>query len=93
MTLTARIRALMRRNHPSGETLAHGDLGLDAEALMATRGGREMALTRREEELLELPEASRTSGASEAALGVERVAAMAAGAGHPRVKYPDRSST
>jgi two-component system response regulator MprA len=52
--LTARIRALMRRNHPPGETLAHADLVLDPEALQARRGGREVNLTRREAELLEL---------------------------------------
>jgi two-component system, OmpR family, response regulator MprA len=52
--LTARIRALMRRNHPPGETLAHADLVLEPEAHQARRGGREVALTRREAELLEL---------------------------------------
>jgi two-component system response regulator MprA len=50
--LTARIRALMRRNQ--GETLAHADLVLDVDALRARRGGREVQLTRREAELLEL---------------------------------------
>ena len=50
--LTARIRALMRRNQ--GETLAHADLVLEPESLAARRGGREVALTRREAELLEL---------------------------------------
>ena len=52
--LTARIRALMRRNNPPGETLAHADLVLEPESLAARRGGREVALTRREAELLEL---------------------------------------
>jgi two-component system response regulator MprA len=52
--LTARIRALMRRNHPAGETLAYADLVLDPEALHARRGGKEVNLTRREAELLEL---------------------------------------
>jgi two-component system, OmpR family, response regulator MprA len=52
--LTARIRALMRRNHPPGETLAYADLVLEPEALSARRGGKEVALTRREAELLEL---------------------------------------
>jgi two-component system, OmpR family, response regulator MprA len=52
--LTARIRALMRRNHSPGETLAHADLVLDPEALQARRGGRDVPLTRREAELLEL---------------------------------------
>jgi two-component system, OmpR family, response regulator MprA len=50
--LTARIRALMRRNQ--GETLAHADLVLEPESLAARRGGREVSLTRREAELLEL---------------------------------------
>jgi two-component system, OmpR family, response regulator MprA len=50
--LTARIRALMRRNQ--GETLAHADLVLEPESLAARRGGREVLLTRREAELLEL---------------------------------------
>ena len=52
--LTARIRALLRRNQPPGEQLAHGDLVLERESLAARRGGRELALTRREAELLEL---------------------------------------
>jgi two-component system response regulator MprA len=52
--LTARVRALMRRNQPPGETLAHADLVLEPETLQARRGGREVALTRREAELLEL---------------------------------------
>jgi two-component system response regulator MprA len=50
--LTARIRALMRRNH--GEALAHADLVLDPDSLTARRGGRAIELTRREAELLEL---------------------------------------
>ncbi len=50
--LTARIRALMRRNQ--GETLAYADLLLDPASLTARRGGREIPLTRREVELLEL---------------------------------------
>jgi two-component system response regulator MprA len=52
--LTARIRALLRRNQPPGETLAFSDLALDVESGMARRGGAELALTRREAELLEL---------------------------------------
>ncbi len=52
--LTARIRALMRRNHPPGETLAHADLVLEPESLQARRGGHDIPLTRREAELLEL---------------------------------------
>jgi two-component system response regulator MprA len=52
--LTARIRALLRRNQPPGEQLAHADLVLEPESLAARRGGREISLTRREAELLEL---------------------------------------
>ena len=52
--LTARVRALMRRNHPPGETLAYADLVLEPDALTARRGGKDVALTRREAELLEL---------------------------------------
>jgi two-component system, OmpR family, response regulator MprA len=44
----------MRRNHPPCEVLAHADLVLEPESLAARRGGREVALTRREAELLEL---------------------------------------
>jgi two-component system response regulator MprA len=52
--LAARIRALLRRNLPPGEQLAHADLALDVETGAARRGGREIELTRREAELLEL---------------------------------------
>src|SRR5918996_97360 len=52
--LTARIRALLRRNQPPGEQLAFGDLMLDVESGIGRRGGRELGLTRREAELLEL---------------------------------------
>jgi two-component system response regulator MprA len=52
--LTARVRALLRRNHPPGERLAFADLTLEPESGLARRGGREIALTRREAELLEL---------------------------------------
>jgi two-component system response regulator MprA len=52
--LTARIRALLRRNHPPGEQLAFADLVLDAESGTARRSGRTVDLTRREAELLEL---------------------------------------
>ncbi len=55
--LTARLRALLRRNHaPDGgaATLAFADLVLDPESGIARRGGRELGLTRREAELLEL---------------------------------------
>jgi two-component system, OmpR family, response regulator MprA len=52
--LTARVRALLRRNHPPGERLAFADLTLEPESGLARRAGREIALTRREAELLEL---------------------------------------
>jgi two-component system response regulator MprA len=52
--LTARVRALLRRNHPPGEQLAFADLVLDRESGGARRGGHEIELTRREAELLEL---------------------------------------
>ncbi len=52
--LTARIRALLRRNSTPAEQLAFGDLTLELEGLIARRGGRDLELTRREGELLEL---------------------------------------
>ena len=45
--LTARVRALLRRNHPPGEQLAFADLMLEPESGLARRGGRELRLTRR----------------------------------------------
>ena len=52
--LTARLRALLRRNHPPAEQLAFADLSLDAESGTVRRDGRTVELTRRETELLEL---------------------------------------
>ena len=52
--LTARVRALLRRNQPPGDHLAFADLTLDVESGAARRGGRTIELTRREAELLEL---------------------------------------
>jgi two-component system response regulator MprA len=52
--LTARVRALLRRNQPPGDQLAFGDLTLELEGGLARRGGRDVELTRREAELLEL---------------------------------------
>jgi two-component system response regulator MprA len=52
--LTARVRALLRRNHPPDEMLAFADLALDPDTAVARRGGRDIELTRRESELLEL---------------------------------------
>ena len=53
--LSARVRALLRRNQPPGEApLAFADVSLDAATGLAQRGGRELELTRRAAELLEL---------------------------------------
>jgi two-component system, OmpR family, response regulator MprA len=52
--LTARVRALLRRNAPPVEQLAFADVTLEPEAGVARRGGRELELTRREAQLLEL---------------------------------------
>jgi len=52
--LVARTRALSRRGRPAGPSLAFGDLTLDTESRIATRGGRPLELTSREAELLEL---------------------------------------
>lgn len=52
--LTARVRALLRRNQAPAEQLAFADLSLDLESGAARRGGRAIELTRREAELLEL---------------------------------------
>ncbi|HET6549946.1 MAG TPA: response regulator transcription factor [Solirubrobacter sp.] len=53
--LSARVRALLRRNAPAaGETLAFADVVLEPESGVARRAGRELELTRREAELLEL---------------------------------------
>jgi two-component system OmpR family response regulator len=53
--LLARLRALFRRG-PSeqSEVLEVGDLRIDAEARMVTRGGREIELTAREMAVLEI---------------------------------------
>jgi two-component system response regulator MprA len=52
--LTARVRALLRRNQPPAEQLAYADLALELDSGAARRGGRDVELTRREAELLEL---------------------------------------
>jgi two-component system response regulator MprA len=52
--LTARVRALLRRNHQPEDRLAFADLVLQPASGEATRGGRAVTLTRREAELLEL---------------------------------------
>jgi two-component system response regulator MprA len=53
--LSARVRALLRRNAPPAEgQLAFADLSLDPESGLARRAGRDLELTRREAELLAL---------------------------------------
>ena len=52
--LTARLRALLRRNRPPAEALAFSDLWLDPATAIARRGDTEVTLTRREAELLEM---------------------------------------
>ena len=52
--LMARVRALLRRNHPPEERPAFADLVLEIETGIARRAGRGIQLTRRETELLEL---------------------------------------
>jgi two-component system response regulator MprA len=53
--LTARIRALLRRNHaPEPDQLQFADLALEPLGRVARRGGRDIELTRRESDLLEL---------------------------------------
>jgi len=52
--LTARVRALLRRNQPHGDQLAFADLTLDIGSATARRAGRDLELTRREAQLLEL---------------------------------------
>jgi two-component system, OmpR family, response regulator MprA len=51
--LLARVRALLRRGEPS-EMLAYGDLALDLATRSATRAGRDLDLSAREADLLEL---------------------------------------
>lgn len=52
--LLARIRALLRRGKEPVEVLAFGDLVLDVRTRKARRGGREVDLSGREADLLEL---------------------------------------
>lgn len=52
--LEARVRALLRRTRPPpGARLHAGDLELDTGSFVATRGGRQLALTRMQTALLE----------------------------------------
>ncbi|MGN6430800.1 MAG: response regulator transcription factor [Gaiellaceae bacterium] len=52
--LLARIRALLRRGSEPGELLAHGDLVFDVETRDGSRAGRDLGLSAREADLLEL---------------------------------------
>ena len=53
--LTARLRALARRSpHRSAPTIVVGDLALNSVRHTATRGGRELGLTRKEFAVLEV---------------------------------------
>jgi two-component system response regulator MprA len=52
--LLARVRALLRRGQEPQELLAHDDLVLDLRSRVAERGGRDLALSPREADLLEL---------------------------------------
>ena len=52
--LLARMRALLRRGRPAGDRLSVGDVTLDLRQRSAWRSGRDLALTPREADLLEL---------------------------------------
>jgi two-component system response regulator MprA len=52
--LLARVRALLRRGREPDEVLTHGDLAFDLGTRRATRGGRDLGLSGREADLLEL---------------------------------------
>jgi two-component system response regulator MprA len=52
--LLARVRALLRRGREPEELLTHEDLVFDVAARSATRGGRNLGLSGREADLLEL---------------------------------------
>jgi two-component system response regulator MprA len=52
--LLARVRALLRRGTDASELLAYGDVALDVGTRVVARGGRTIALSARETDLLEL---------------------------------------
>jgi two-component system response regulator MprA len=52
--LLARVRAALRRRHPPEEVITVGDLTIRPASREVFRGGREVGLTKREYELLEL---------------------------------------
>jgi two-component system, OmpR family, response regulator MprA len=66
--LLVRLRALLRRTRPPGEELARHDVRFDPSSRCVRRGGREIRLTARESDLLEmlLREAGRTVTRAEA---------------------------
>jgi DNA-binding response OmpR family regulator len=51
--LLARIRAVLRRVRPGGETISHGPLAVDVRTRKVTIGGAEVALTPKEFDILE----------------------------------------
>jgi two-component system response regulator MprA len=52
--LIARVRALLRRGRKPDELLAHGDLVFDVRVRNGSRAGRDLGLSSREADLLEL---------------------------------------
>jgi two-component system response regulator MprA len=52
--LLARVRALLRRGNEPDDVLAYGDLALDVRGRAASRAGRDLGLSAREADLLEL---------------------------------------
>ncbi len=52
LELTARVRALLRRNQPFGGRIALGDLAIDPASREVTRAGRRIQLTKMEFNLL-----------------------------------------
>ena len=52
--LLARVRALLRRGHSPEAVLGHGDISLELDSRVATRGGRRLELSGREADLLAL---------------------------------------
>jgi len=52
--LLARVRALLRRGNELDDVLAHGDLVFDVQGRNAARAGRDLGLSSREADLLEL---------------------------------------
>jgi len=52
--LLARVRALLRRGHAPEAVVGHGDLSLELDSRVVTRGGRRLELSGREADLLAL---------------------------------------